>query len=60
MASKTVYGGEWVRTSMLSARFDCSGWCSICHRGTAGPIWHSIKTGEDRCSRCFTPPGLIR
>lgn len=50
---RVAWDSEWVKTSMLSQRFKCDGHCELCGRLTAGPVWHSIKSGRSRCGRCF-------
>lgn len=58
--SKVLFDGEWVKTSMLSKRFDVAGAgpCEECRRLTAGALWYSIKRGVVRCLDCFTPEML--
>lgn len=59
----TVFGGEWVKTTGLSSKFDVrsavwKGGCEICHRGTMGPLWYSIKRHVVRCLTCYKPEEL--
>ena len=56
MRSKTrvVYCGEGVKVQpLLNQSFRATGLCSQCRDMSCAPGWHSIKTGEFRCVKCF-------
>ena len=53
--SHYVYLEEWVKTSMLSEKFNVTGLCEICGHLSAGAVWHSIKTHKTRCLKCLDP-----
>lgn len=55
-----VHKGEWILTSMTSSRFKVTGFCRDCHRGAAGPVWHSISQKETLCLKCGERLGLQR
>jgi hypothetical protein len=52
---RAVYLEEWVRVrNPRNSRFFLAcGSCSICQACRCGPAWHSIRTGEVRCLKCF-------
>ena len=51
--AKIVFCGEWIKSNMLSRRFEVSGHCSQCRSLSCASGWHSIKTNEFRCMKCF-------
>ena len=55
---RSLFDELWVSTNLFSNKFDVTGHCEICERGTCRPIWHNIKTGVTRCKKCFTPNDL--
>jgi hypothetical protein len=51
-----LYLGEWIRVRrrMSQRRFPaCNDPCSICDCTAGKYVWHSIKTREVRCLKCF-------
>lgn len=51
--SHLVYPGGWVRTSLLSRRFEIPDpRCELCRRMSCGPLWFNIETQAVRCYRC--------
>ena len=57
---KVIWGGEWisVRNGMNKMGPPAPEICSMCRRGAVKMVWYSIKTGEVRCKKCFTPDGV--
>jgi hypothetical protein len=54
---KLLIQDEWVRSNVMSRKFCILGLCEIRQRETCGVVWHSVKTGRTRCTRCFNPLG---
>lgn len=56
--SKMLFCGEWVKVRpFFNKQFKASGHCSLCRGMSCSPGWHSIKTGEFRCAKCFKAEG---
>jgi hypothetical protein len=56
MIARLLHADQWVRVrNFMNPRFPAASPCSICLRAACEMVWYSIRTGEVKCMRCFTP-----